>query len=68
MAVEGVAAGTQQASLFSSGATREAENAGSVQQQVAVEVANDSQERQGEAALQLIESSQGLGQNVDFRA
>jgi hypothetical protein len=68
MALSGVSASSQQASLFASGGSQATENAGSVQQQAAVEVMDDQQEQQGQRALQLIESSQGLGQNVDIRA
>jgi len=68
MAIEGVGAGTQQASLFSSGGGQEVQNAGSVQQQAAVDVMDDQQEQQGQQALELIQSSQGLGQNVDITA
>lgn len=68
MALSGVSSGTQQASLFASGGSQETENAGSVQQQAAVEVAKDQQEQEGQAALKLIQSSQGIGQNVDITA
>lgn len=68
MPLSGVSAGTQQASLFASGGSQETQSAGSVQQQAAVEVASDQQEQQGQQALQLIQSSQGIGQNVDIKA
>lgn len=43
-------------------------SAGSLQQQAQVSVLTDSLEQQESQALQLINSSMGLGQNVDLKA
>ncbi|MFB6356228.1 MAG: hypothetical protein ABEJ65_06910 [bacterium] len=78
MPLQGVSAGAQQGSLFNSQSgtqaaqqsakSGESEGGGGVQQKIATKVAADAQEQQGQKALQLIKSSQGLGQNVDITA
>ncbi len=66
---------SSQQSLFSastqqtSQAQKSEESAsGSLQQQAQVSVLEDSLEQQENQALQLINSSMGIGQNVDLRA
>lgn len=46
----------------------EGSSSGSVQEQAQVSVLKDSLEQQESQALQLINSSMGLGQNVDLKA
>lgn len=64
------ASGVSSGALQSSGASVAKEAGGSLQQQVAVEAAANSQEQQeqqGQNAIELIQSS-GIGQNVNVQA
>ncbi len=72
MAIEGVSsqAQAQQQSLINqaAGAGQESEGSGSVQQQMQVQVMQDSMQQKGQQTMEIINSSMGLGQNVDIQA